>query len=292
MRNLKLALRTLFRTPFVTVVAILSLALGIGANAAIYSLFDEMLLQPLPVVHPERLVNFKGTGPQNGQNSCNSAGNCDEVFSFPMFRDLERANTPFSGIAGHFLLGVNVAMPGQTAINGRGLFVSGSYFPGLAVHPALGRLLTPNDDRAVGANYIAVLSYPYWETQLGSDPSVVGKQITVNGHPMTVLGVAPDGFSGTTLGERPYVFVPVSMRGVMNTGWTGFEDRRSYWVYLFGRLKPGATMDQASASINTVYGHLISDVEVPLQKGVSAKTLAQFKAKKLVLSDGRKGQSN
>jgi len=192
MRNLKLAFRTLFRTPFVTVVAILSLALGIGANAAIYSLFDEMLLQPLPVAHPERLVNFKGPGPQNGQNSCNSAGDCDEVFSYPMFRDLERANSPFSGIAGHFLFGLNVAMPGQTAINGRGLFVSGSYFPVLGVQAALGRLLTPNDDQAVGANYVAVLSYPYWETQLGSDRSVVGKQITVNGHPMTILGVAPE----------------------------------------------------------------------------------------------------
>src|SRR5689334_13346189 len=113
MRNLRLAVRTLFRTPFVTVVAVLSLALGIGANAAIYSLFNELLLQPLPVPHPERLVNFKGPGPQNGNNSCNSAGGCDEVFSYPMFRDLERANTAFSGIAGHFLFGVNAAMPGQ-----------------------------------------------------------------------------------------------------------------------------------------------------------------------------------
>jgi predicted permease len=292
MRNLRLALRTLFRTPFVTMIAILSLALGIGANAAIYSLFDEMLLQPLPVTHPERLVNFTGPGPQNGQNSCNSAGGCDEVFSYPMFRDLERANTAFSGIAGHFLFGVNVAMPGQTAVNGRGLFVSGSYFPLLGVRATLGRLLTPNDDQSIGGHYVTVLSYLFWRNQLGSDPSVVGKQIVINGHPMTVLGVAPDGFSGTTLGERPYVFVPISMRGVMNTGWTGFEDRRSYWVYLFGRLKPGATMEQALASSNTIYGHLINDVEVPLQKGVSAKTLAQFKAKKLVLSEGRKGQSN
>jgi predicted permease len=292
MRDLKLALRTLFRTPFVTVIAILSLALGIGANAAIYSLFNEMLLQPLPVSHPQQLVNFAGPGPQNGQNSCNSAGSCDEVFSYPMFRDLERANTSFSGIAGHFLFGVNVAMPGQTAINGRGLFVSGSYFPLLGVRAALGRLFTPNDDQTIGGNYVAVLSHAYWESQLGSDPSVLGKQIVVNGHPMTVIGVAPQGFDGTTLGERPYVFVPISMRGVMNSTWTGFEDRRSFWIYLFGRLKPGATIDQARASINTVYSHLVNDVEVPLQKGVSAKNLAQFKAKKIVLSDGRKGQSN
>jgi predicted permease len=292
MRDLKLALRTLFRTPFVTVIAILSLALGIGANAAIYSLFNEMLLQPLPVSHPEELVNFADPGPQNGQNSCNSAGGCDEVFSYPMFRDLERANTSFNGIAAHFLFGVNVAMPGQTAINGRGLFVSGSYFPVLGVRAALGRLFTPNDDQTIGGQYVAVLSHSYWESQLGSDPSVLGKQIVINGHPMTVLGVAPKGFDGTTLGERPYVFVPISMRGVMNTGFTGFEDRRNFWIYLFGRLKPGATIEQARASINTVYSHLVNDVEVPLQKGVSAKNLAQFKAKKIVLSDGRRGQSN
>jgi predicted permease len=292
MRNVKHALRTLFRTPFVTVVAILSLALGIGANAAIYSLFNQMLLQPLPVAHPEQLVNFGNPGPLNGQNSCNSAGGCDEVFSYPMFRDLERANTAFSGIAGHFLFGVTVGMAGQTAINGRGVFVSGSYFPLLGQRAALGRLLTPNDDETIGAHYVAVVSNEFWENQLGSDPTAVGKQIIINGHPMTIIGVGPKGFTGTTLGEHPYVFVPISMRGVMNNGWTGFENRRSYWVYLFGRLKPGATIEQASASINTIYSHLINDIEVPLQTGASPKNLAQFKAKKILLTDGRKGQSS
>jgi predicted permease len=292
MRNLKLAMRTLFCTPFVTVVATLSLALGIGGNASIYSLFNEMLLQPLPVTHPERLVNFAGPGPQNGSNSCNMAGGCDEVFSYPMFRDLERANTAFSGIAGHFIFGVNVAMPGQTAINGRGVFVSGSYFPLLGVRAAIGRLLTPNDDQTLGGHYVTVLSHAFWQSQLGGDRSVLDKQIVINGHPMTIVGVAAEGFTGTTLGERPYVFVPMTMRAVMNTGWTGFDNRRSYWVYLFGRLKLGATTEQAAASINTIYSHLINDIEVPLQKGVSPKNLAQFKAKKILLADGRKGQSN
>ena len=291
MRNLKLALRTLFRTPFVTIVAILSLALGIGANVAIYSLFNEMLLQPLPVAHPERLVKFAGPGPQNGQNSCNMAGDCDEVFTFPMFRDLERAKTALSGIAGHFLFGVNVAMPGQTAINGRGVFVSGSYFPVLGVRASLGRLLTPNDDETVGAHYVTVLSHAFWQSQLGGDPGVLEKQIVINGHAMTIIGVAPERFNGTTLGERPYVYVPISMRGVMNTGWRGFEDRNNYWIYLFGRLKPGATIEQARASINMVYSHLINDVEAPQQKGLSQKTLAEFKAKKILLEDGRRGQS-
>ena len=291
MRNVKLALRTLFRTPFVTIVAILSLALGIGANAAIYSLFDQVLLQPLPVAQPDRLVNFLGSGAQYGWSSCNSAGGCDEVYSYPMFRDLEKAKTAFSGIAGHFLFGVNVAMPGKTAINGRGVVVSGSYFPVLGIRPALGRLLTPNDDQTIGANYEVVLSYDYWANQLGADPKVVGQPLVVNGHPMTIVGVAPEGFSGTTKGERPYVFVPITMCAVVNAE-NDFDDRQEHWIYLFGRLAPGVTIEQASASINPVYSHLINDIEVPLQTGMSAKTLAQFKAQQIILGDGRKGQSS
>ena len=291
MRNFKLAFRTLFKTPFVTVVAILSLALGIGANAAIYSLFNQMLLQPLPVSQPERLLNFAAPGPIMGSNSCNQAGNCDEVFSYSMFRDLEKANTAFSGIAAHFLFGASVAMPGQTPIGGQGVYVSGSYFSVLGLRPALGRLLTPNDDQTIGAHYVVVLSYPFWETQLGANPSVVGQQLTVNGKQMTILGVAPKGFTGTTLGARPSIFVPITMRSVLSTGWTGYERRNSYWAYLFGRLKPGMTQPQAYSSINTVYHALINDVEVPLQKGMSASTLEKFKAKIVTLADGRKGQS-
>lgn len=292
MRNVKLAFRTLFKTPFVTIVAVLSLALGIGANAAIYSVFNQMLLRPLPVAQPERLVNLAAPGPQRGSNSCNQAGGCDEVFSYPMFRDLEKANTAFSGVAGHFIFGVNVAMTGQTPVNGLGLFVSGSYFPVLGIHAAVGRLLTPADDQSIGGNYLAVLSYPFWETHLGADPSVVNQIITINGQRMTIVGVAPKGFTGTTLGAQPYVFVPITMRGVLNQGWTGFDQRNSYWVYLFARLKPGASIDQARAAVNAVYRPIINDVEAPLQKGMSAQTAAKFRAKEITLADGRKGQSS
>ena len=291
MRNLKLALRTLFRTPFVTIVAILSLALGIGANTAIYSLFDQILLQPLPVAQPDRLVNFVASGAEYGYQSCNSAGGCDEVFSYPMFRDLERAKTAFRGIAGHFLFGVNVAMSGRTAINGRGVFVSGSYFPMLGIRPAIGRLLSHNDDETIGGHPVVVLSYDYWANRLGADPNVIGQQLLVNAQSMTIVGVAPEGFSGTTRGERPYVFVPLTMGAVLDPGDADFDNRVENWIYLFGRLRPGVTIEQASASINTVYSHLINDVDAPLQKGISATALAQFKAKKILLNDGRRGQS-
>src|SRR5918999_5915628 len=287
-RNLRLALRTLFKTPFVTAVAVVSLALGIGANAAIYSLFDEMLLRPLPVREPERLVNLSSEGPKAGSVSCNQAGDCEMVFSYPMLRDLEKKQTSFTGIAGHFLFGVNLAYRSQT-LNGDGVFVSGSYFPTLGLRPALGRLLTPADDQTVGGHFVTVLGHSYWETQLGANPAVLNEQITVNGHPMTIVGVAPRGFEGTTLGTKPKVYVPLTMRAQMTPGFDpGFTNRRSYWVYMFGRLKPGVSMEQATAAINSVYRPIINEVEVPLQEGMSAQTMTRFKGKTIELSEGAK----
>ncbi len=291
MANIRLAFRTLFRTPFVTVVAVLSLALGIGANAAIYSLFDMMLRRPLPVAQPGRLVNLAAPGVQMGSNSCNQAGGCDEVFSYPMFRDLEKATSGFSGVAAHRLIGVNLAMAGQTPLNGDGMLVSGSYFPVLGVRPALGRLFTPSDDQTIGGHPIAVLNYAYWETQLGSNPSVLDKQITVNGQSLTIIGVAPKGFNGTTLGTRPYVYVPITMRALLTPGFQGLDKRNNYWIYLFARLKPNVSMEQGLAAINTVYVPIINDIEAPLKKGLSAQTMAKFRAKKITLTDGSRGQS-
>jgi putative ABC transport system permease protein len=292
MSNLKLALRSLFRTPFVTTVAVGSLALGIGANAAIFSLFDQLLLRPLPAPDPARLVNLAAPGPNPGSQSCSQAGNCEEVWSYPMFRDLEKSQTVFTGIAAHRNFGANLAPQGQTPINGSGLLVSGSYFPVLGLTPAAGRLLTPADDQVLGANFVAVLSYGYWATQLGSDRSVVGKQIVINGYPYTVVGVAPRGFTGTTLGTEPKVFVPLSMRAQTNPGFNGFDKRRTYWIYLFARLKPGVTMEQAAAGINRVYKPILTEVEAPLQEGMSEKTMVLFKAKTVRVVDGRRGQSS
>src|SRR6185437_1430144 len=136
MANLKLAFRTLLKSPFVTCVAVLSLALGIGANAAIYSMFNELLLRPLPVRDPGRLVNLAG-GQTSGSNSCNEAGGCDQVFSYPMFRDLEQAHPGFIGVAAHRSFAANVAYHQQT-VSGDGMLVSGSYFPTLGLNPALG----------------------------------------------------------------------------------------------------------------------------------------------------------
>jgi predicted permease len=290
MSNVKLALRALIRTPFLTAVAVVSLALGIGANAAIFSLFDQLLLQPLPVPAPERLVNLGAPGPRPGYGSCGMAGDCDMVFSYPMFRDLERGQRSFTGIAAHVVFPVNLAPRGQTPISGVGLLVSGSYFPVLGLTAAVGRLLTPADDQIIGGHPLAVLDYDYWATRLGSDPGVVGRILVVNGTPLTVVGVAPRGFRGTTLGVQPKVYAPVTMRGVLYGG-TDFAYRRDYWAYLFARLKPGVTLERAASEINALYHPIITDVEAPLQEGMSEQTMARFKAKAVTLEDGRRGQS-
>ena len=291
MRSIRLAFRTLFRTPFVTTIAVLSLALGIGANAAIFSLFDQILLRPLPVADPQRLVNLSAPGPKPGSQSCGQAGDCDDVFSYRMFRDLEQSQTVFAGIAAHDRFGVNIAYQDQP-LTGDGMYVSGSYFPTLGLRPAIGRLLTQSDDQSIGTNFVAVLSYAFWQSRLGGDPGVLGKPITVNGQSLTIVGVAPDGFSGTTLGVRPLVFVPISMRGILTLGFKGFENRQSYWAYVFARLKPGVTVTQAGAGLNTLYHSIINDVEAPLQKGMSDATMKRFRAKQVALTPGWRGQSS
>ncbi len=291
MGTLKHAFRTLFKTPFVTAIAIISLALGIGANAAIYSIFDQLLRRPLPVPEPARLVNLSAPGPKPGSQSCSQAGPCDDVFSYAMFRDLESKQTVLTGLAAHYGFGANLAFRNET-LNGEGMLVSGSYFPVLGLRPALGRLMGPDDDKTVGAHPVAVLSYTFWEERFGSDPSVVGQNIVVNGQQMTILGVAPEGFVSTTIGTRPHVFVPLSMRALMTPGFRGFENRRTYWAYLFGRLKPGVTMDQAALGLNSIYKPIINDVEASLQEGMSPQTLTRFRAKEITLADGRRGQSS
>jgi len=290
MRHLTLAFRTLFKTPFVTGIAVVSLALGIGANAAIFSLFDQILLRPLPVPEPDQLVNLAAPGPKPGSQWCGQAGDCDEIFSYPMFRDLERTQTVFTGLAAHLAFGVSLSYRDQ-ATTGDGMYVSGSYFPTLGLRPALGRLLAPADDQSIGTNYVTVLGYGYWQSHFGSDPEVLGRPLRVNGQTMTIVGVAPQDFQGTTLGVRPLVFVPITMRGGLEPGFRGFENRRDYWAYLFGRLKPGVSLAQARAGLNAVYHPIVTDVEAPLQKGISDQMMTQFRAKQVVVTPGSRGQS-
>jgi predicted permease len=297
MRHLKLAARMLLKTPFVTAIAVASLALGIGANAAIFSLFNEILLQRLPVADPDRLVNLgapsarPGDGTKSGSTSCNQAGDCSEVFSYPMFRDLEKQQTVFTGIAAHFGFGASLAVKNEPS-TGSGMFVSGSYFPVLELKPELGRLLGPSDDAVIGANFVAVLSYDFWQQRFGAQRDVVGQTIGINGQTFSIVGVAPRGFRSTTLGSRPNVFIPITMRELVERRQRLFENRRSYWIYTFARLKPGVSIEEARVSLNTAYSRILTAVEAPLQVGMSDRTVAAFKTKKVTMVPGERGQSD
>ena len=292
MANFRLALRVLVKTPVVTSVAIVSLALGIGANAAIFSLYSRVLLRPLPVVEPERLVNLEAPGPKGGSSSCDGAGGCDEVFSYPMFRDLQREQTVFSDIAAHRGFGANVAYRGQT-VSVQGTQVSGTYFPALGLAPAAGRLFGPEVDEAVGGHPVVVLGHEFWQSSLGGARDVLGEALGVNGRPLTIVGVAPAGFRGTTFNQPAGIFVPLTMHGTLSAG-TGedrFEDRQSYWLYLFARLAPGVSRQQARAAMQPRYRGILSEVEAPLLAGASDDVRARFVARPLPVEDGRRGQN-
>jgi hypothetical protein len=242
-RTVRLAARSLRRTPGFVAVAATCIALGVGANAAAFSLFDGLVLRPLPVRDPSGLVNLSAPGPYQGSTQCNRIGSCEETFSYPMFRDLQSVDGPFAAVAAHRLFIANMSYEGKP-IEGDGVLVSGSYFPVLGIGPAVGRLLGPDDDRVPGAGDVAVVSHDYWTAHLGADPNVVGRRLVVNDRAVTIVGVAPRGFEGTTLGVRPRVFVPISLAPAVDLGFGSratFDDRKMMGIFLFARLRPAWT---------------------------------------------------
>jgi putative ABC transport system permease protein len=289
--DVRYCLRGFARRPLFAAVVVVTLALGLSVNATIFSVYDQVLLRELPVSDPDGLVNLESPGPKQGNSSCNDGGTCDEVFSYPMFRDLERIEGPFTGIAAHRYTDASLAFEGETA-TGSALLVSGQYFSLLGVTPAAGRLLDTNDDRVDGEASAVVLTHAYWESALGADPNVVGRALVVNGKPLTIVGVGPRDFYGTTVGERPLVFVPITFRWLPNpAAFPQHADRKSYWAYLFARLKPGVSLEQAAAAINVPYRAINNEVDVPLVTGASEQVLDQFRAKTVVLTPGERGQS-
>lgn len=290
--ELRHAWRALLSKPGFTWIAVLTLALGIGANTAVYSIFEQIVTRPLPVPRAQELVNLTSPGPKRGSTSNNSAGPREAIFSYPMWRDLREQQSVFTGIAAHRSLSINLAFRGQTQA-GDAMLVSPEYFSVLQLQPALGRLLNADDDLGMGEPRIAVLSHNYWMRQLGGASDVVNQTLRVNGELLTIVGVAPEGFEGTTIGTRPQVFVPLSLRWLLTSGAADDHDnRQSYWVYLFARLKPGFDLASAQQQMQSLYSRILDEVEAPLQQGMDAATLAEFKAKPLLLEPGARGQSS
>jgi predicted permease len=286
LRELRLIVRGLARTPLYTLTAVLSLALGIGATTAMFSMIDRVLLRALPVKEPDRVVFIYSPGPLSGSISSFESGGAP--FSYPMFREMQAQQTAFASLAGSAPVSVSLAYHGD-ASTGQGLLVSGNYFETLGVPPALGRVFDEHDDRTPGGHPLVVLSNAYWVSRFGADPGVLNQLLIVNGHGMTIVGVAAKGFSNETPGTTSDIFIPLTMKREMTPDWDGLRDRRDYWVTLFARLKPGQTADQAATAINVTYRAQLEE-DVALQRHVSPAFIQQFRAKKIVLREGTYGR--
>ncbi len=276
--DVRYGLRILRKSPGFTAAAVLSLALGIGINTAVFSLINAVLLRTLPVKNPEQLVVF-------------SHGN---DFSYPMYQDLRDGNAVLSGLLCRFTIPASMSAEGQTDRISAEL-VSGNYFQVLGVQALIGRTLTPDDTRVPGAQPAVVLNNGFWRRRFGSDPGVVGKTIRLDGHPMTVVGITPAGFEGTEVGVSPDVRVPITMVPAMLPDLpaeSGMYDRGWGWLDLVGRLKDGVSRTQAESALNAFYAHAREDEVHSLFKDLPQSDKARLLSERLRLEPGSRGVSN
>lgn len=285
--DIRYAARVLAKNPIFTAVAILTLALGIGGNTAIFTLLDQVLLRLLPVKEPQQLVLLTMRGRHYGNNWGGNA------ISYPMYRDFQAHNEVFSGIFCRFPTRVSLSFGGR-AERAEAELVSGTYFSVLGVTTALGRSFTPEEDRVANGAPLVVLSYSYWKQRFGGDPAILGKTLTINKHDMTVIGVAQAGFDGVELGYTPKLFIPVTMQEqVVIVPTSMLTDRRSRWVNAFGRLKPGATAKQAKASLQPfMHSMLESEVREAAFAHASAYDREQFLKCTIDVLPGSQGRAS
>jgi predicted permease len=296
-KQLKLALRQLKLRPGLSFVVIVMLALGVGATTAMFSLYHQILVRPLPVPEPGRLVNLGAPRPDNFGGTYGDLGIGDRQaqFSYPMFRELEAKQTGFTGLAAHTDFVSNLSYREQPGYSRGGTLVSGHYFDVLGLRPVLGRLITPEDEPRVGESAVVVLSYDYWQRRFSGDPNVLGELLTVNGTNLEIIGVAPEGFTGTILGVSADVFVPLSMRWAMVPTLGPYNPDNpfrffSYWLYIFGRLEPGVPLTQADAQLNSLYSGILNEVEAPLLPAQLPQEMKdQFRQRRITFSPGNLG---
>lgn len=248
LRDVKYALRQLRLHPGFAFTAILSLALGIGANTAIFTLVDQVLLRLLPVHNPNELVQLRMEGGRMGSQS----GDGLHTFSHPLYLALRDRNTVLAGLTGQLVDLASLVSGDRNEMIRTGL-VAGNFFQVLGVQPHLGRLLTPDDDRNKNAHPVAVLQYDFWRNRFDANRNIVGSTVRLNGSPFTVIGVATPGFEGTDVGLPVNVWVPVMMKPTITPTWDALDDERYAWFYLFGRLKPGVSLEQAQAALKVLY---------------------------------------
>jgi predicted permease len=286
LQDFRYGIRTLIKNPGFTAIAVLTLALGFGANTAIFSLTDQILLRMLPVDKPEELVVLRSPGPKKGRVWADGDGAAS--LSYPLYKELVEKNNVFSALLARFAVSLSVAGEGQTE-RANGELVSGNYFEVLGVRPVVGRTFTSDDDRVPGAGQVIVLSHGYWTRHFGGDADILDKTLIVNGVPMTVVGVARPGFNGVQVGQTPDVFIPISMKAQMTPNWDGLNDHKDYWLAIIGRLKPGLSPAQAEEALAPIYRQILEE-DLPLLGGSSPEMQQRFVERRLLMDPGSRGR--
>src|SRR5216684_6637402 len=284
--DLRFSARSFVRSPSFTATSVLSLALGIGATTAIYSLVDQIVLHALPVDHPERLVLIDWNGFQLAETF-----GSDNLMSYPICRDLQQQKRFFDGVFCRAATTINLSTGGDPKPSAAEL-VSGTYFSVLGVSPALGRLLTIDDDQAPGSSPVVVLSYDFWKSQFGSAQDIVGRKVLVNQYPMTVVGVAAPAFHGIDVGEVPSLWIPAVMSAQAIPGFNTMLDRRTRWVQILGRLKQNVSLAQAQTGLQPWFKAMLDeDTRRTNISRASAEQRRRFLASTLALTPAPQGHS-
>ncbi len=286
--DLRYTLRSLRRSPAFTAVAALSMAFGIGTNAAVFTLLDQVLLRDLPVMHPAELVQVHARGTESYGGGM---GDGTEL-SYAMYRDLRDHNDVFAGAFCRFSTDLYLGHAGHSE-RVYGELVSGSFFPTLGVGAALGRVLARDDDGKAGGRPVAVLDYRYWQTHFAGDAGVIGRAVTVNGHPFQVVGVVEPRFRGIDLGRPAAVYVPIAMEPAVGPPWLQLETRRFRWVQIFARLRPGVTAQRAQVGLQPLYASILRTEERDAKAFATAslETKKQFLDGKIAVQEARHGHS-
>jgi predicted permease len=284
LQDLRYGLRMLRKNPGFTAVAVLTLALGIGANTAIFSLLDQVLLRSLPVAEPDRLVILSDAEHRGGWST---SDNSEMVYSYPHYKDVRDQIPLFEGVVARAGVQLSVTAAG-TSERAQGEIVSGNYFPVLGVRPDLGRLLDAGDDGLPGASPVAVLSYGYWSRRFGANPQVVGQKVILNNYPFTVVGVAARGFSGVLKGQNADVFVPIAMKRELTPGWNGLVERDIMWLNIFARLKPGMSRTGTESLLQVAYAPIL-EAEIQSTKHPSARFRERYSRQHVSLRPAAQG---
>jgi predicted permease len=288
-QDVRYALRMLRKNPAFTMVAVLTLALGIGANTAIFSLVNAVMLKMLPVKDPGQLVVV---GDPTDVHSRHLGDPQVISFSYPLYRDMSQGNSVFSGMLASsevHRLPVKGDSGGEIGASNTGVLVSGNYFSVLGVNALYGRVITPDDDTAPGAHPVVVLSYGFWKDKLGSNPNSVGQTLRINNYPFTVIGITPPGFYGDTVGDAQDFWMPVTMQEQIIPGRKWLEDYDASWLHSIARLKPGVSVEQAAANANLVVQQLVNG---PLKGKLSKDDIDNLKADKVQVTAGGGGFSD